>query len=270
MSFRAELSRSHINLFRAGLRFAREIAYPDLDLESYMGRLDRLAAGARAAVPEDESPTARGIALGRLLFQELGFRGNAATYNDPRNSYLNEVLDRQLGIPITLSVLYVGVARRMDIPADGVGLPGHFIVQVREGRKRTYLDPFNGGVAISREDCVRLVRKTTNYKGAFQQAWLSAISAHDILTRMLNNLKYVYVGQESWSEAVAVLDRLRMVQPDNPGHLRDLGILHFRNGSTQNAAHYLDAFLRRAPDAPDAELVKKSLGPLLVKLALVN
>ncbi len=270
MSFRDELTRSQINLLRANLRFAREISYPTLDLEHYVDRVERLALSAREAIPDEGEMSERAVALSRYLFQDLGFRGNRDDFADPRNSFLNEVLDRQLGLPISLTVLYVEVARRMEIPAAGVGLPGHFIARVGSDSDLVLLDPFNSGRTLKRDDCIQLVRRTTRYKGPFQQAWLAPVGPHNILARMLNNLKFVYVGREAWEEAIAALDRLRLVQPDRGEHLRDLGILHFRRGSAHHAAHFLDSYLRNTLDAPDAELVKDSLGQLLEKLARIN
>ena len=149
-------------------------------------------------------------------FTQQRFRGNSATYQDPRNSYLNEVIERRLGIPISLSVIYIAIAQDLGLPAHGVGLPGHFIVGIRDNGDEIYIDPFHGGVRLFQADCVQLVREATGISGAFQPEWLKPVSPVVILTRMLNNLRNIYLHQADWTHALAVVERLRLLQPDLP------------------------------------------------------
>lgn len=269
-TFRQELEQDSINIPRAALQFAKEIAYPELDVDQYITQLDQLAATARREIPAADGIRVQARSLSRLLFEELGFQGNVEAYGDPRNSYLNEVLDGQLGIPITLSIIYIAVARRLDIPAVGVGLPGHFIVCIQDPKGEWYLDPFNGGERLSVGDCARLVQDTTGYEGAFNMAWLEPADKYDILARMLNNLKIVYVQHENWSQAVKVTQHLRLVQPDNPDHLRDLGLIFRQRGSLQNAVVYLERYLLQAGNPDDVEVVKKRLRVTVAELARRN
>lgn len=269
-TFRQELEKATINIPRAALQFAKEIAYPDLDVDQYLAQLDRLAGTVRREIPAGASMREQARSLSSLLFEEIGFQGNVEAYGDPRNSYLNEVLDRQLGIPITLSVIYIAVARRLEIPAAGVGLPGHFIVCIQDPKGEWYLDPFNGGVRLSVGDCSRLVQDTTGYEGAFNMDWLEPAERPDILARMLNNLKIVYVQHENWNLAVKVTQHLRLVQPDNPDHVRDLGLIYRQSGSLQNAVLYLERYLMQAGNSEDVEVVKKRLRVTVAELARRN
>ena len=171
LTFQQEIHLEHINLARAALRFSQEIGYPGLAIERYLQRLDDLADAARLSMPFQESPVQQGVSLARYLFQESGFQGNSQKYNDPRNSYLNEVLDRKLGLPISLSVIFLAVAERLGLPADGIGLPGHFIVGVPGPDGPLFLDPFHGGQQLSVIDCARLVELSTGYTGQFLSEW---------------------------------------------------------------------------------------------------
>lgn len=277
--FQDEINRPTIDIPRAALTFARSTAYPTLDVPRYLARLDALAEEARPRVEAAGSGAAgfgsdalpsRVDALSEFLFYEKGFRGNRDRYEDPRNSYLNCVLDRKTGVPITLSVVYVAVARRLGMQAYGVSLPGHFIAGVFYRGEEVLVDPFNTGRRLSRGDCDRLVRETTGYKGAFQPRWLAPARPTDLLARMFTNLTNAYVHSEDWRSAIPVLQHLLLVQPDADFHLRDLGYLYLYDGSLRLAAQYLEEYLRRAPAAEDFDNVRTSLELVAGRLALWN
>lgn len=270
MTFVDELRRTAVNVPRAGLHFAREIAYPDLDVAYYMARLDELARWASATLPAGASLADRAQAIADFLFQEEAFQGNAAHYEDPRNSYLNEVLERRLGIPISLSVIYVAVARRLGLEAYGIALPGHFIAGVHAGVHDVWLDPFHGGQRLALEDCERLVRETVGYEGPLDPRWLLPAEPRPILARMLNNLRLTYLQQERWPKVIAVLERLRQVQPDAPGHVRDLGLAHYQQGDLYPAARYLEQYLKEEPDTAEAAAIRQNLTPTFSRWARLN
>ncbi len=270
MTFVEELRRTAVNVPRAGLRFAREIAYPDLDVAYYMARLDELARRANAALPAGASVAERAQAIADFLFQEEAFQGNAAHYEDPRNSYLNEVIERRLGIPISLSVIFVAVARRHGLEAYGIALPGHFIAGVRAGVHDVWLDPFHGGQRLTLADCERLVRETVGYEGPLDPRWLLPAEPRPILARMLNNLRLTYLQQERWPEVIAVLERLREVQPDAPGHVRDLGLAHYQQGNFYPAARFLEQYLQEEPDTAEAAAIRQNLTPAFSRWARLN
>ncbi|HEX9018941.1 MAG TPA: transglutaminase-like domain-containing protein [Anaerolineaceae bacterium] len=270
LTFREELNQQTINLPRAALLFARAIAYPSLDVEDYLRRIYRLAEDARPALAQCTALSERVDALAEFLFNEIGFKGNREDYYDPRNSYLNCVLDRKLGIPISLACLYVSVAQRLGLPAYGIGLPGHFIVGVYHQGQEIYLDPFDAGVRLSIADCSRLVQQSTGKEDTFQARWLAAVKPSDMLARMLTNLCNAYIQREDWHSAIPTLQHLLMVQPETDYHLRDLGYLYMYNGSLRLSAQYLEEYLRRAPRASDFDHVLTSLKIVAGRLALWN
>lgn len=259
-TFADEIRLQPVNLARAALQFAQEIAYPELNVTAQVRRFAELAARAATAVPDESSPLRRGTLLAEFLFQgDDALLGDTETYDDPRNSFLNDVLDRRTGIPISLSVVFLEVARRLDIDAVGVGLPGHFIVAVRDGHTTWHLDPFHGGGRLSYNDCVRLTAVTTGYDGPFRPEWLEPAAPLDILGRMLNNLRASYVRLKHWGEAIRTISLLRRLYPDVPEHVRDLGLAYYRNSSTRLAAHYLEEYLRMQPDSVDAETIRSGM-----------
>jgi regulator of sirC expression with transglutaminase-like and TPR domain len=257
---------------RAGVLFAREVDYPDLRPSQVIVQIDDLADQARSAVTGQANAQEAGLALARFLFEAQGFQGNSLDYSDPRNSYLNDVLERRLGIPISLSVLYVEIGRRLGLPVAGVGMPGHFIVSVADdaGGEPLYLDPFNGGRTLTVEDCRKLVQRSTGFAERFDPDWLLPTPPRDIVARMLNNLRGFYLSVEDWPMAVAVLERLQALQPAVSAHWRDLGVLHYRNGQFQKASALLNEYLAREPNAPDVESVRQGRDKLLDELGRLN
>jgi regulator of sirC expression with transglutaminase-like and TPR domain len=269
-AFSDEINAPVINIPRAALLFAREIAYPDLDIASYLIKLDDIAEAASKYTSLPSTITEKAESLSDVLFTQLGFRGNSQGYADPRNSYLNDVLDRRLGIPISLSVVFIAVAQKLGIPAQGVGLPGHFVVLIEDPDGGVYLDPFHGGTRLSIDDCAQLVRTTTGYAGPFQKDWLQPVTPLAVLTRMLNNLRNIYLQGENWSYALRVVEHLRMAQPNHLELLRDLGIIHHRSGSLRLAVRYYERYLLGSPEAEDAKAIIGYLQAAAQKLARLN
>ena len=269
-TFSEELESTPIDIPHAALSFAREIAYPDLEINLYARMLDQLVDWARETVTPARTISAKVEALGDFLFHKFGFRGNEADYSDPRNSYLNEVLDRRLGIPISLSVVYLAVAQGVGLDAQGVGLPGHFIVRVKTPHELVYLDPFHRGARLSVSDCALLVQASTGYESSFLTEWLEPSTPDEILGRMLNNLRNIYVQQGDWPKALAVLERLHQSQPGQAQHLLDMGLIHHQHGSLRRAVDYYERYLTIAPDEPGSQEVQLNLEAAARKLAQLN
>lgn len=263
LNFGEILKQPSPSLPHTALLLAKDLAYPNLIIEDYLRQLDDLADRAAKRIRLNDSTAVRAELLSDFLFKQEQFQGNTTVYDDPRNSYLNEVLNRRLGIPITLSLVYLAIAERLQLPAFGVGLPGHFIVGVRLPGDNLYFDPFHGGGRLSGADCARLVELTIGYKGAFQSSWLTAVSHKDILNRMLNNLRLIFTQRHQWSEAIAVVERMRLLQPDDPSHLRDLGVIYYRSGALHQAATMLDAYLQQEPKAADAQMIRQGMAQAL-------
>lgn len=265
-----ELALQPVTLSRVALLCSQAIAYPNLEIAHTMATLSDLAKAARPFVPDADPIHVRGVLLAEFLFSRDQYRGNRENYSDPKNSFLNDVVERKLGIPITLSILYLDIARKLNIPAQGIGLPGHFIVGVIEDEETWYLDPFHGGGRLSLNECARLVQSTTGYHGPFQHHWLTPSDPGAITARLLNNLRSIYAQEKQWDKALTVIELLRMVQPDVPEHFRDLGLIHYRKGSTIMAARYLEAYLQQAPDAEDAQTIREGIADTLDGWARLN
>ena len=258
-----DLPDGAIDLGHASLLIARE-EYPDLDVGVYLARLDDMAASIRGRMKRAEGATSQIAHLNRLLFEELGFRGNREEYDDPRNSFLNDVLDRRIGIPITLSTIYLEVGRRIGCPLAGVAFPGHFLVRYN-GTERLpdlLIDPFNRGQLLTEDEC--RARITEMYKGQleYRPEFLRRAQNREILERMINNLKWIYQQQRDFHMALKVQQLLLCAAPDRPEEIRDRGLIHYRLALLSEAAADLDRYLTLAPEAPDAAQIRERLDEL--------
>lgn len=223
------------------------------------------------ACPEQAGdPLRRLHRLREFLFEEQGFRGNVEDYYDPRNSFFNDVLDRRLGIPITLSLLFVEVGRRLGLAIDGIGLPGHFIVGFDAGECRVLLDPFDGGAVLTPEGCQRLVARALGRTVRLQDQHFAVVTKRQFLIRMLDNLKGIYFKREAWDKALWVCDRLVVLDPENSCEVRDRGVALVSMGELPRAAADWESYLRHRPEAPDAESVRARLRRVRQALAALN
>ena len=251
-------SEADLNLAEAALLIAQE-EQPELDVAAYLGRLDALADSVRSRLPEAPSFAATIQALNTVLFEEEGLSGNQTDYHDPRNSFLNEVLDRKLGIPITLSLVYIEVGTRLGVPLVGVGFPGHFVVKYAGPDGETVLDPFQAGNRVSQaqmEDKLRAMYGPNNPFVGQLPKLLAAVGKKDMLLRMLRNLKQIYTQKEDFGRALSVVERILLVAPDHPVEVRDRGAIHHRMGHQQLAVRDFQRYLQLAPKADDARAVR--------------
>jgi regulator of sirC expression with transglutaminase-like and TPR domain len=267
--FAALIAGEDIPLDRAALAIAEE-EYPGLGAETYLGAIDDLAARARARLGERRGAADSLRALRDTLFQEAGFRGNDSHYNDPRNSFLNEVLDRRLGIPISLSVLFLSVARRVGLDVQGVRFPGHFLVKHVSGGRELFIDPYRGGEILTAEECAERYRAMTQGKATFEPRFLSAATPRQILARMLHNLKRIYGETGDDVRTLWVIDRLLLLFPGDPEERRDRGLVSARLGGTGAALQDLRAYLDAAPQAADAREVRELAAELERRQPLLN
>ena len=228
------------------------IEYPRLDPEPYLAKLDSMGEAARRAIVEDgtatgDASTSAGIrALNSYLFETLHFVGNRDKYEDPRNSCLNEVLDRRTGIPITLSVVYMEVARRASLQVDGINFPGHFLVRCPETQNSPFLiiDPFHAGALLSEHKCRLLLQKHVGSDVAFSKSLLAPATRLQIIARMLLNLKRIYVHMRSFPQARDVTELLLAITPSALSELRDRGLLAYHLNDVTGALRDLQAYLR--------------------------
>ena len=266
--FAGLLARPAVPLAEAALAIAEE-EYPALPVGDYLARLDVLGAAVGRKVGVRRAPASPLRALREVLGEEERFRGNADAYYDPRNSFLNEVLERRLGIPITLGVLYIEVAARAGLRLDGVGFPGHFLVKYAGGAREVFVDPFHGGEILSADDCLARFRERA--PGLTLEArHLAAVGPRQILGRMLHNLKKIYVEAGDDVRALWVVDRLLILAPDDLAERRDRGLVEARLGGSTAALADLEAYLAATPDAPDAVEVRALAEQLRGRGSMLN
>jgi regulator of sirC expression with transglutaminase-like and TPR domain len=266
--FAREVARpdGDIDLARAALLVARH-EYPELDIDDY---LDRLSALARGADLDTADPLARVHRLREHLFEEQGFSGNAEDYYDPRNSYLNDVLDRRRGIPITLSLVLIAVGSRLGLRLEGIGLPGHFIIGARVGGDHLLLDPFNGGVVLTGEACVDLVARAVGRPVELTAEHFAPVTNRQFLKRLLANLKGAYWRREAWQHVVGIIDLLLLLNPSDGGEWRDRGVAWSGLGDLARGLADWERYLTEFPNAPDHEQVKREFRRVRQKLAQLN
>jgi regulator of sirC expression with transglutaminase-like and TPR domain len=254
------------DVFDGAMKIAR-VEYPKLDAESYRARLDEFARRAACAV---QGKGRRAIGqLNVFFFDELGFHGNAEDYYDPRNSYLNDVIDRRMGIPITLSTIYCEIARRLGFPAYGVGFPGHFLVKCLLGRGELVLDCFNGRI-MTREDCQELLDSMQSQSVPVTDGMFGIASPRDILSRMLNNLRRIHAGRGEFARAIRWVEMDMEIRPDDPQNFRERGLLHAQAEEFGKALADLERYLRLVPDASDLPQVREQLRLLGKLLSHLN
>jgi regulator of sirC expression with transglutaminase-like and TPR domain len=276
-SFAAALKQPDIDLARACLMIAQD-AYPGLDIEHYVAEIEGLAARLRARLPKGAGAEEGVIALNEFLFQDLGYRGNADDYYDPRNSYLNDVIERRTGIPITLSVLYMELAQRIGLACEGVSFPGHFLVRVKMRGGVLILDPFTGGAPQSEPELRTRLQRVIPEDAAGGVAvadlpldqFLEPATKRQILLRVLRNLKAIYRDADRPERLLEVLNRMLVVHPDAPAELRDRGLVYQRLECWRPALQDLTDYLQRDPDAADVAEVRASLVDLAGRCARLN
>ena len=257
-----------IDLARAALAIAR-LEYPRLDAEPYLERLDSLARGVDGS-RRSTDPVGRLHRLREYLFVEQAFAGNREDYFDPRNSFLNDVLDRRRGIPISLSLVLIEVGKRLGLAVEGIGLPGHFVAGARFADSQILLDPFNAGALLTPEACEELVGSALGRKVTLTQENFVAVTQRQFLTRMLSNLKAIYWQREAWERVVEIIDRLLVLDPRVAEEWRDRGLAWSNLGEVRRGLVDWERYLTEFPDGADHEAVKFQLRQARQKLSQLN
>jgi len=272
--FRRYVARQEpdIRLAEAVLLYASDY-YPQLNLTKYILWLDAQGYRARERFDPGSSQAVAIGGLNDLLFDELGFHGNAEQYYDERNSYLNEVIDRRTGIPITLSLVYIEIGRRAGLDVEGVGLPGHFVVRVRGREWEALVDPFNRGNVLTHEDCEQLMTQVYGRPSPLMPHHLRPVGHRAFLARWLNNLQSLHAHQEDWPRALHAMQAMEAVLRHGgiePEFYRTRGLAHFKLDNFADAERDWLTYLTHAPDAPDAPAIRQNLHRLRTSLARRN
>lgn len=268
----AALPPERIALAEAALLIARD-AYPDLDVAAYLGRLDDMAQTLRSRLRADISVADTLKALNHYLFDELGYAGNSAEYYDPRNSYFNDVIERKLGIPITLSVLYLEVGRRIGLKLSGVSFPGHFLVKcnVREGA--VVLDPYAKGASLGIKDLQSKLAALANGVEITPESVMPMLASADhreILARLLRNLKAIFMQQREHARALCAVERIVLLAPAALDELRDRGLIFSELECFRAALADLERYLAARPHAADAHEITRRVAELRVLSSRLN
>ncbi len=267
--FEALLARPVIPLDEAALALASE-EYPGLDEAACLDQLEVLASKVRRRIGASARTAQHLAAVREVLFEDEGFRGNERDYYDARNSYLNKVLERRLGIPITLTLIFIEVGRRVGLPLAGVAFPGHFLSRLQLGHgPDVFIDAYNGGELLSSDEVVARFKHLVHGR-EFDARFLEAVAPRQLLARMLHNLKRIYVEQGDDVRAFWIIDRLLLLDPKAMDEVRDRGLVEARLGLKPAAARDLEAYLAHDPAAPDAADVRSLLESLRAHPSLLN
>ncbi|NWF62096.1 MAG: tetratricopeptide repeat protein [Fischerella sp.] len=250
-----------IDLARTALYIAQE-EYPDLDPEEYLNAFDTMAAELEERLPVERYPLRVIQNINKYLYTDLGFTGNKQEYYDPRNSFLNDVIDRRLGIPISLALVYIEIARRVDFPMVGIGMPGHFLIRPDVSDIEIFVDAFNDGEILFPQDCQEKLTQIYQHPVTLQPEFLAAVTNKQILARMLTNLKYIYLNQKELEKALAAVERILLLFPGFALEVRDRGLLCYQLGRFSQAATDLETYLTQTPEAQDAYIIRRLLTQL--------
>jgi regulator of sirC expression with transglutaminase-like and TPR domain len=250
-----------INLARAALYLAQE-EYADLDCDQYLSALDSMAAAILKRLPTERYPLRVIQTINQYLFDELGFIGNTEEYYDPRNSYLNDVIDRRLGIPITLSLIYLEIAQRIKFPMVGVGMPGHFLVRPAVEEMLVFVDPFHKGETMFPEDCQERLSAIYGRPVELQSEFLEPVGSRYFLARLLTNLKAIYINQDDDRRTLAMVDRILLLFPTALSEQRDRGFIYYKLNRWVEARQDLSDYLEQMPNAPDRDIVNEILSQI--------
>jgi regulator of sirC expression with transglutaminase-like and TPR domain len=255
------LSEVDLGLARAALLAAKE-EYAQLPEELYLARLDQMAEEVKDRLADETAPLVVLEELLEMLFVRRRFRGNREAYYDPRNSFLNDVLDRGLGIPLTLGIVLLEVGWRLGLPMEGVSFPGHFLVRFKGSAVDLLIDPFDEGKVRFEDQAQELLDQVYGGVVRVQEAFLRRASKRDMLFRLLTNLKGIYVKVGDDARALAVVERMLLLHPTSRGENRSRGLLLARMGRGAEAVEQLEAYLKLVPGAPDAERIRTVVADL--------
>jgi regulator of sirC expression with transglutaminase-like and TPR domain len=250
-----------IDLAKAALYIAQE-EYPDLDIDEYLNALDVMADEVEERLPAERYPLRIIQSLNQYFYDDLGYIGNTNDYYDPRNSFLNEVIDRRTGIPITLSLLYLEVARRLNFPMVGINMPGHFLIRPSFEEAGIFVDAFNRGEILFPQDCEARLAQMYGRPVQMESSFITSVSSRQILIRMLRNLKFIYLNRSDLPKAQTAVEGILLLFPDAPIEIRDRGLIYYQLGYEPQAAQDLEIYLAMLPNAEDAPVIRRLLEQL--------
>jgi regulator of sirC expression with transglutaminase-like and TPR domain len=255
--FASEVQKSDadLNLALAALLVAQE-EYPQLPIDRYLGRLDILAEEARDRLDGETAPLMVMQELLNTLYQRHDFRGNREAYYDPRNSFLNDVLDRGLGIPLTLGIVFLEVGWRLGLPLEGVNFPGHFLVRFHGDAMDLLVDPYDRGALRFQDQAQELLDRVYGGMVKVHDSFLKTARPQEMVVRLLTNLKSVYMNVRDHPRALAAVERILLIRPIAAAEIRDRGVILAKLGRRDEALQQLEAYLSVAPEASDSRRIQ--------------
>jgi regulator of sirC expression with transglutaminase-like and TPR domain len=251
----------NINVAKAALYFA-QTEYPHIQPQEYLNVLDLMANQIKPNLPPSLYPLKVIKTINQYLFQEMGFIGDNLDYYNPRNSFLNEVMERRAGIPLTLSLIYLEIAKRIGFKMVGIGMPGHFLIRPDFEDAGIFVDAFTQGEILFEEDCKTRIKEIYQQEMEFQSSFLNQVGNRQILMRMLTNLKVVYLDHKQFDKALNIVNGILLLFPNHPRELRDRGLLYYQLGQFLQAKQSFESYLNRFPNAQDRDTIVNLLNQL--------
>jgi regulator of sirC expression with transglutaminase-like and TPR domain len=251
----AQKADQDINLASAALLVAQE-EYPQLPVARYLSTLDLLAEETRDRLDGETAPLLVLHELLATLYKRHDFRGNRESYYDPRNSFLNDVLDRGLGIPLTLGIVLLEVGWRLGLPLEGVNFPGHFLVRFKGNAVDLLIDPYDGGALRFQDQAQELLDRVYGGMVRVHDSFLKTARRQEMIIRLLTNLKSLYLNVRDHPRALAAVERILLLRPIAPSEIRDRGVILARMGRRNEALEQLEAYLNVAPKASDTQRIQ--------------
>ena len=244
------------------MKFSQLLEYPDLDVEEYIKKINKIGMSLKESVSDVKNPTYLISMLNEHLFENLGFAGDDEDYYNPKNNFLNEVIDKKTGLPITLSILYAEVAKFVGLDLKIAGFPSHILVKYNE---EMILDPFYDGRLLDIDDLQEILDANFGGELEFQPEFLDEISSEQVLVRMTRNLKDSYVQSFVYDKALRCVDMILAIEPGSPDDIRDKGILEERMLNSDVALQYLNKYLEINPNAEDVDFILELIRSIKIK-----
>ena len=258
-----------LELARVALLVAAESDL-DMDVDGELQQLEGWADQLKSRLTPELNNLQKLARLRNFVFDELGFRGDRRDYYSPSNSLLHEVMKRRRGIPLTLSIVFMELGWRIGIPFEGVAFPGHFLVRLPGEPSDLLLDPYRRGMMVHEEDCKQMLLESTGGRLSYDPTLTASVGKRDVVARLLHNLKGAYLRAGDDSKALAAVERLLVLAPDDPEEIRDRGLLLFRMQKYGRALDSLSAYLEAAAGAADRETIEGHVKTLRQLLATLN
>ncbi len=274
-SFARIVNSAPIDVTKAAL-FIAMLEYPSFDADQYLSKLNLLAQQVLTTLGSNSSsenidPLTKIDAINKVLFEDEHFHGNEEDYYNPDNSFLNRVLDTHVGIPISLSLVYIEVAKRVGLQVEGVGLPFHFVVRCVLPTEILYIDPFERGLLLSEQDCRERIRLMSHGKiTRLPRHMFEPIQPRQMLVRMLGNLKNIYLHREDYKKTLAISEYLLLLIPDNAREIRDRGMIHLQLKHYAKALRDLKMYLKLEPQASDRQEIQNHVASIQQVMAMMN